>query len=77
MSDLGQAEKTDRVVTEGLRCGMDGILCLVLNGQMNALSCWWLTTESEPNLVTDLGESELWRYLRLSLKREQCPFVTW
>ena len=27
VSDLCQAEKTDRVVTEGLRCGMDGILC--------------------------------------------------
>ena len=67
----------DWVVTEGLRCGMDGIPVLVLNDQENALWWyWWLTTESEPNLETDLSESELWRYLRLSLKREQCPFVT-
>ena len=51
---------------------------LVLNGQENALWWnWWLTTETEPNLVTNLSERELWRYLRLSLKREQCPFVTW
>ena len=35
-----------------------------------------MRTESEPNLVTDLSESELWRYLRLSLKRDHCPFVT-
>ena len=53
-------------------------LVIVLSGQGNEL--WWpwrLTTESELNLVSDLCESELWWYQRLSLKCKQCSFVTW
>ena len=33
--------------------------------------------ENEQNLMTGLSEGALWRYLRLSLERVQCPFVTW
>ena len=53
-------------------------LVTVLSGQETELWWYWrLTTESELNLVSDLCESELWRYRRLSLKREQCSFVSW
>ena len=66
----------DWVVAEGLRNGRNTVF--VLFGQGNALFLyWWLMMESEQNLVSGLSESALWRYLRLSLKREQCPFVTW